>query len=95
MVGCRNLRLVLALCSCGRGNGEGSALSDGIFWSRRYFLGAPLYVGGSVEWVVGLGDVYGKLVVRLRLGFCITKPRDYWSGLDEGRGFLSSLLLAR
>ena len=33
-------------------------------------------MGGDREGVVGLGDVYGKLVVHLRVGCCIAKPRD-------------------
>ena len=56
------------------GNGEGAALSNGIFWIERYFLRAPLSVGGAREGRVGLGDVYGKLVVCLRVGCCIAKP---------------------
>ena len=31
------------------GNREGDALSDGIFWSERYFLRDPLSVGGAGE----------------------------------------------
>ena len=58
------------------GNGEGAALSDGIFWSGRYFLRSLLSVGGAGEVGVGLGDVYGKLVVHLRVGCCIAKPKD-------------------
>ena len=58
------------------GNGEGAALSDGLFWSGRYFLRALLSVGGAGEGGVGLGDFYGKLVVRLRVGCCISKIRD-------------------
>ena len=67
---CRLLLIVL------EGNGEGADLYDGLFWSGRYFLRDPLSVGGSGEGGVGLGDVYGKLVVRLRVGLCIAKPRD-------------------
>ena len=59
------------------GNREGDALSDGIFWGGRYFLRAPLSVGGAREEGVGLGNVYGKFVVRLRVGCYIAKPRDY------------------
>ena len=58
------------------GNGEGAAMSEGIFWSGRYFLRVALSVGGAREGGVGLGDVYGKLLVRLRVGCCIAKPRD-------------------
>ena len=50
---------------------------------------------GAGEGGVGLDDVYGKLVVSLRVGCCIDKPRDDQSGPVEGGGFLSFLLLAR
>ena len=58
------------------GNGEGAAPSNRIFWSGRYFLRDTLSVGVAGEGGVGLGDVYGKLVVNLGVGFCIEKPRD-------------------
>ena len=77
------------------GNGEGAALSDNIFWSGIYFLRAPLFVGFSGEGRLGLGDVYGKLVVHLRVGCCIARPRYYYSGPAEGGGFSSLLLIAR
>ena len=51
-------------------------MSEGIFWSGRYFLRVALSVGGAREGGLGLGDVYGKLVVRLRVGCCIAKTRD-------------------
>ena len=58
------------------GNRKGAALYDGNFWSGRYFLRDPLYVGGAGEGGVGLDDFYGKLVVCLRVGCCISKTRD-------------------
>ena len=52
-----------------------------------------LSLRGVREGVVVLGDLYGKLVVHFRVGFCISKPRDDYSGPDKGGGFLSFLLL--
>ena len=51
---CRLLVLVVG------GNREGAPLFDGVFGVGIYFLRAPLSVGGFREWVVGLGDLYGK-----------------------------------
>ena len=88
-VWCRLLVVVVGM------NGEGAALYDGIFWSERYFLRDPLSVWGAGEGGVGLGDVYGKLLVHLRVGCCIARPRYYYSGPAEGGGFSSLLLIAR
>ena len=67
---CRLLLVVV------EGNGEGDALSDEIFWSGKYFLRDLLSVGGDGEGGVGFVDVYGNLVVHLRVGCCIDKTRD-------------------
>ena len=69
-VWCRLLVVVVG------GNGEGAALSDGIFGGGRFFLGIPCLWGvpggGDYGWVI----FYGNLVVRLMVGCFIAKPRD-------------------
>ena len=58
------------------GDGEGAALSNGIFGGGRYFRRDPFSVGGAGEVIVGLGNVYENVVVRLRVVCCIAKPGD-------------------
>ena len=76
VIGCINLSLVPDLGSFVRGKKKGAALSDKIFWVGIYFLRDTLSMWVAGEGVVELGDVYGNLVVRLRVGCCISKPRD-------------------
>ena len=45
------------------------------FGSGRYFIRGLLFLGGAGGERVGLGDVYRKLVVCLRVGGCIYKTR--------------------
>ena len=52
-------------------------------------------MGGAGEGGVGLGDVYGKLVVILRVGCCIAKHRYDQYGPAKGGFFLYFLLIAR